>query len=69
MRLSSLLPFVGLAAVTVAAADAKAEANADDSEKPTTFDGIEVPPLINLTPKNFDEHLNATKYLYVKHYR
>ncbi|KIH89414.1 protein disulfide-isomerase [Sporothrix brasiliensis 5110] len=76
MRLSSLLPFLGMAVVTVAADDAKpeakagakAEAKSDDVEKPTIFDGIKVPPLINLTPKNFEEQLNSTKYLYVKHY-
>lgn len=101
MRLSSLLPLLGVAAVGAAAADAqpdtqpdaapaakpeavakavpeakveaktetKAEATVDEDFLPTTFDGIEVPPMINLTPKNFDEYLNHSKYLFVKHYR
>ncbi|CAK7218944.1 hypothetical protein SCUCBS95973_003654 [Sporothrix curviconia] len=91
MRLSSLLPLLGIAAVGVsaAAADAKpadakpadakpadakpadakpAEPKADEGEKPTVFDGIEVPPMVTLTPKNFDKYLNSSKYLFVKHY-
>ncbi|CAK7223392.1 hypothetical protein SBRCBS47491_005192 [Sporothrix bragantina] len=87
MRLSSVLPFLGVVAAGVSAAesnsaaaakpsDAKpAEAKpvtpkvvAEDGEKPTIFDGIEVPPLVALTPKNFDEYLNGSKYLFVKHY-
>ncbi|CAK7269618.1 hypothetical protein SEPCBS119000_003662 [Sporothrix epigloea] len=59
MRVSSLLPLLGIAAVPVSAAD---EQPSGDGEKPTVFDGIEVPPIVNLTPNNFDKYLNETKY-------
>lgn len=66
MRLSSLLSIVGAAAL-VSALDPK-DAPSDDADTPTVFDGVSVPPLMSLTPKNFDEVLNSTKYLFVKHY-
>ncbi|CAK7205769.1 hypothetical protein SEUCBS139899_008548 [Sporothrix eucalyptigena] len=68
MRLSSLLPFLGVAAVGVAAADSKPADAKTEEDKPTTFDGVEVPAIVNITPKNFDEYLNSTNYLFVKHY-
>ena len=67
MRLSSLLSIVGAAAL--ASALDPNDAPSDDVETPTVFDGVEVPPLLSLTPTNFDEVLNSTKYLFVKHYR
>lgn len=64
------MPLLGIAAVKVSAADEKsAGAASEDGEKPTVFDGIEVPPIVSLTPKNFEQYLNDTKYLFVKHYR
>ena len=69
MRLSSFLPLLGMAAVGLSAADAAKSKKADEADKPTVFDGIEVPPMINLTPKNFEEYLNSSRYLFVKHYR
>ncbi|KAJ5882068.1 uncharacterized protein N7529_000740 [Penicillium soppii] len=38
-----------------------------DSDQPTTFNGIEVPPLTQLTPANFDE-VTKDGYWMVKHY-
>ncbi|CAG7960734.1 unnamed protein product [Penicillium olsonii] len=38
-----------------------------DSDQPTTFNGVEVPPLTQLTPDNFDE-LTKDGYWMVKHY-
>ncbi|OAA58095.1 disulfide isomerase [Niveomyces insectorum RCEF 264] len=56
---SSLLGVFALGSV-VATAAAAAESSQGDA-KPTTFDGIEVPPLLQLTPKNFDDYLKKTK--------
>lgn len=69
MRLTSSTLLSGLAAFGlfgsfVAAAD-------EDSKAPkeTYFDSLPVPPLVELTPKNFEEVANQTKWLLVKHYR
>lgn len=68
MRLTSATLLSGLAAFGlfgsfVAAAD-------EDSKAPkeTYFDSLPVPPLVELTPKNFEEVANHTKWLLVKHY-
>lgn len=44
----------------------------DDEEaprEPTVFNGKQVPPMIELTPDNWEKEHKATKYLMVKHYR
>lgn len=61
MRLSSLLSLLG-AAVLVTAGDEK-------EPGPTVFNGISVPPMLELTPKNFNKEIVGTKWMLVKHYR
>jgi protein disulfide-isomerase len=41
----------------------------DPKKENTYFDGKKVPPLLELTPSNWDEEVNQTKFLMVKHYR
>jgi protein disulfide-isomerase len=58
MRWFSLSLLVGLASLAVA----------DDSEarEPTYFNGIKVPPMLELTPDNWEKE---SKYIIVKHFR
>lgn len=44
---------------------------ADDSEarEPTYFNGIKVPPMLELTPDNWEKEIKASKYIIVKHFR
>lgn len=66
MRLLSL----ALAAVAVAVAGAQKLSLEDDPKRENTyFDGKRVPPLLELTPKNWDQEINQTRFLMVKHYR
>lgn len=72
MKLSSLLWGLLLGAVAnVAAQDAEEdeEIPADYSQETTQFDGKKVPPLLELTPDNFETEIKASKYMLVKHYR
>jgi protein disulfide-isomerase len=45
----------------------------DDDEEPvrenTYFNGKKVPPMLELTPDNWEKEYKASKYLMVKHYR
>lgn len=68
MRLS---PFALLAgAVALAQAQSLSFGkDAASAKKSTTFNGVTVPPLLELNPSNFDDEMKQTKYLMVKHYR
>ncbi|KAH6607434.1 hypothetical protein Trco_003747 [Trichoderma cornu-damae] len=77
MRLTSLTLLSGLAASGLfgspsapVAAAAAAAGDGDGSKVPdnTYFDSLPVPPLIELTPNNFEKEANNTKFLFVKHY-
>lgn len=61
MRLLQLALFAVSAVVAVA--------EEDDTPKPTKFNGVTVPPLMELTPSNWAEQVNKTQFLMVKHYR
>jgi hypothetical protein len=63
MRLASILPLLG-AATTVLG-----HAKRDKPAKATTFNGVEVPPLLELTDKNHSTEANATTLMMVKYYR
>ncbi|KAL2168200.1 hypothetical protein VTG60DRAFT_259 [Thermothelomyces hinnuleus] len=67
MRLFDLTFLFGAAALVVAQSP-----TVDDDEEPpketTYFNGREVPPMLELTPSNWDKELKASKYLMVKHY-
>jgi protein disulfide-isomerase len=39
------------------------------TKEPTVFNSIEVPPLLELTPTNWEEEIKKSKFLFVKHYR
>lgn len=41
----------------------------NDETESTTFNSITVPPLFELTPSNWAEEVNKTRWLVVKHYR
>jgi protein disulfide-isomerase len=67
MRLLSPLLLLGAAAVGRVAAAAAADN--DDGPPPTTFNGVEVPPMMELTPENFVDEIESNKYMLIKHYR
>lgn len=61
---------LSLLTVPTVAASAKLEKRGSrgvDSDQPTVFNGLDVPPLTHLTPENFDE-LVKDGYWLVKHY-
>jgi protein disulfide-isomerase len=66
MRLLSPLLLLGAAAVGRVAAAAAADN--DDGPPPTTFNGVEVPPMMELTPENFVDEVESNKYMLIKHY-
>lgn len=41
----------------------------DTTKENTYFNLLKVPPLLELTPKNWEAELKKTKFLVVKHYR
>lgn len=71
MRLSSLVWGLLLGAVAHVAAQEEDEEEipADYSQEYTDFDGKKVPPLLELTPDNFEKEIKGAKHLMVKHYR
>lgn len=72
MRLSSLAwgLLLGAAARTGAQEDDyDDEIPEDKSLETTTFDDIKVPPMLELTPDNFETEIKKSKYMLVKHYR
>lgn len=72
MRLSSLAWGLLLGAAARVAAqddDYDDEIPEDKSLETTTFDGIKVPPMLELTPDNFESEIKKSKYMLVKHYR
>lgn len=64
MRLSPSVLLAGAATLLAAPALAKPKV-----AKPTEFNGITVPPLLELNPTNYEEEIKKTKYILVKHYR
>ncbi len=69
MRLFGGLSFLfGAAALVAAASDADTEEEVQTKEN-TYFNGQKVPPMLELTPKTWDQEVNSTKWMMVKHYR
>jgi hypothetical protein len=66
MRFARLIPLLGVLSTTslVRAADKEEKKNG-----PTTFNGVEVPPLLELTDKTYEHALKEHKFLMIKHYR
>jgi protein disulfide-isomerase len=62
MRLS-FFALLGVATLAQSAATKKKKV-----VQPTVFNGIQVPPLLELTPTNWEEEYKKTKWLMIKHY-
>ncbi|RSL96547.1 hypothetical protein CEP52_011398 [Fusarium oligoseptatum] len=62
MRFSPLAVLAGLTAF------AHAEESVNPVTDPTTFNGVSVPPLLELSPTTWEEELKKNKYLMVKHF-
>ena len=56
MRLSWLLPLVGLVSPILAASTTNSEVD-DGSTQPTVFNGVEVPPLTALNGETVDQEI------------
>ncbi len=68
MRLSNLSLLLGVVSRVAATLPPVIE-DEDDGVEPTIFNGKSVPPVLELTPKNWEEKLKASKFLMVKHFR
>lgn len=69
MRQFLLTLLAGAAAFSHVQAANKDAKPVDVDDESTTFNSIEVPPLLVLTPTNWDEEIGKTKFLMIKHYR
>jgi protein disulfide-isomerase len=64
-----LLPFTLLfGAATLAAAASASDDEATDQEN-TYFNGKKVPPMLELSESNWEQEVNNSKWLMVKHHR
>lgn len=63
--------FLGAARVAVAASTTTTTEAEDDVgvTEYTKFNDVSIPPLIELTPDNWEKESKASKWLMVKHYR
>ncbi|KAM0251135.1 hypothetical protein ACHAQJ_008305 [Trichoderma viride] len=68
MRLTSFTLLSGLAAFGLFGSSIAADDEDSKAPENTYFDSLPVPPLIELTPDNFEKEANNTKWLLVKHY-
>ncbi|KAM0432765.1 hypothetical protein ACHAPT_004467 [Fusarium lateritium] len=62
MRFSALAVLAGLTAF------ARAEDSVNPVTDPTTFNGVSVPPLLELSPETWEQELKKNKFLMVKHF-
>ncbi|KAI5921533.1 thioredoxin-like protein [Camillea tinctor] len=67
MRLRSLVLWLGAAALGTAQAVGPGADDIQDKEN-TYFNGKKVPPLLELTPDNWDKELASNKYMVVKYF-
>lgn len=67
MRLSSLAFLAGLTAFALG--QAVKDEKADPTKQDTVFKGVTVPPMLELTPKNWATESKKSRWLMVKHYR
>lgn len=63
MRFSPLAVLAGLTALV------HAEESINPVTDPTVFNGVSVPPLLELSPTTWEEELKKNKFLMVKHFR
>ncbi|KAK3353603.1 thioredoxin-like protein [Lasiosphaeria hispida] len=66
MRLLSLL--FGAATLAVAAASTEPDTDTTQTEEVTYFNAKKVPPVMELSPDNWEKEMKETKYIMVKHY-
>ncbi len=66
MRLFTLPLLLGAAALVVAEST---DLDEEETREATHFNGIKVPPMLELTPDNWEKEYKVSKYLLVKHYR
>jgi protein disulfide-isomerase len=74
MRLSPFALFMGLSALVKASGETLVTRESDDWEEqeplvPTVFNGVTVPPMLELDPSNYKDEIAKSKYLVIKHYR
>ncbi|RYP15266.1 hypothetical protein DL767_010344 [Monosporascus sp. MG133] len=67
MRLSTIALFLGASALGAAQAN-DAETDPDPERENTVFNGQSVPPLLEVTPDNFEKETKASKNLVVKYF-
>ena len=67
MRWTTLSLLLGLASWTAAASTA--DEDGDPLQENTYFNKKAVPPMLELTPDNFDKVAKETNFLMVKHFR
>ena len=60
---------MGAARLAVAASTTTTTEAEDDAVEYTKFNDVSIPPLIELTPDNWEKESKAGKWLMVKHYR
>lgn len=63
MKFTSLFLF-GATALGLATRKPKTDADGN-----TLFNGVKVPPMLEITPDTFEKEKSASKYLLIKHYR
>lgn len=68
MKIAFLTLFLGASARGLAQA-INAKSQDDLTAKSTYFDGIQVPPLLELTTSNVENEFSQTKYMVVKYGR
>ncbi|KAM7203514.1 thioredoxin domain containing protein [Rhypophila sp. PSN 637] len=69
MRWHNLSLFFGAASLAATVAASPATDNDDDAPRESTyFNQKKVPPMLELTPDNWEKEANASKWLMVKHY-
>jgi protein disulfide-isomerase len=69
MRLFSLSWSLFLGAAALVNAAGEDDSTEDLTRENTYFDAKKVPPILELTPDNFEKEVKSSKYLLVKHYR
>lgn len=68
-NLSFLFGAVSLAATATATDSSSTDSDDDAPRENTYFNQMKVPPLLELTPDNWEKESKASKWLMVKHYR
>lgn len=69
MQLTPFTLLSGLAAFGLFGSSAAADDKDSTGPANTYFDSVAVPPLIDLTPDNWEKEVGKSKWLLVKHYR